>query len=835
MELTSGIQNEQETLFVEVILPLPIAGTYTYRIPKEWNEYVAVGKRVIVQFGKNRIYSAIIYKASNQAPEKYEAKYVLDIMDEEPIVLPSQFLLWEWMSSYYLCSIGEIMQAALPNVLKLASETHITRVENADFELESLSEKEYLILEALDAARMLKVSDVVKVLGQKSVFPLLKRMFDKGLIMISEEISEKFKPKLQIFFKLAEEFAEQENVRILMDSLNRAPKQQDVLLAYLQLEKRLKTELAYFQGVNRKDLMEASGGSSAVISTMVGKGIFQPIEKVVSRLSGEDIEIDINFELNQGQAVALQQIRTEYQTKDVVLLHGVTSSGKTQIYIRLIEEVLRTEADKQILFLLPEIALTAQMTERLKLHFGPALGVYHSRFNDQERAELWKKTLSGEIRIILGARSSLFLPFKQLGLVVVDEEHENSFKQFDPAPRYHARDSAVFLGQLHQAKVLLGSATPSLESYYNAKNEKYGFVQLRERFGLAQLPEIEIIDIKKAGKENQMKSYFSTRLLAGIKTAVEQKEQVILFQNRRGHTPVVQCHTCGFIARCLHCDVSLTYHKSSGKLLCHYCGYQEDPLVVCPACGSAHLESKGYGTERIEEELGLLLPDLRIGRLDLDSTRGKHGFDRVLAAFDDHQYDVLIGTQMVAKGLDFGNVSLIGIINADSLIHYPEFRAYEKAYALLAQVAGRAGRRDKRGQVIIQTYTPQHRILDQVVRNDYEGMYEDEIAERAQFSYPPFQRLIHIDVRHPNANVAEAAAHKLTAILKQSLAERIVGPEQPLVSRVRNLFIHRIMIKLDRSQDNIPKAKNFIAHTIQYFRAEKSFKGMQIQIDVDPY
>lgn len=825
IELAEGNWKERKTLFVDVILPLAINTPYTYRIPNELSGQVEIGKRVIVQFGKNRIYSALIYQIRENAPERYEAKYVLDILDEAPVVHAYQFQLWEWIAEYYLCNLGDVMQAALPAALKLASETKIIKG-TEEIDRNELNEKEFLILEALDLVSELKVSDVVSLLGQKTVFPLLKRMFDQGLILISEEIRPKYKPRKQSYLELAPEFNDSEGKRLLLDSLNKAPKQQDAVLAYLQLSRSEPK-------ISRKQLMETAGCSPQVLTALIEKGVFVQKEQVVSRIGQEDVEITMDFQLNELQTKALADIRNSFQAKDVALLHGVTSSGKTQLYIRLIEDIL--QQGKQVLYLLPEIALTTQITERLRLHFGAKLGVYHSRFNDNERAELWNKVLKGELQIIVGARSSVFLPFTNLGLVIVDEEHETSYKQLDPAPRYNARDTAVFLGHIYGAKVLLGSATPSLESYYNARSGKYGFVQLSERYGDSVLPEIKVVDIKSEARAEKMSGYYSHVLLEEMRSAIGKKQQIILFQNRRGYTPISQCKTCGFIAKCVHCDVSLNYHKSSGKLHCHYCGYTEEPLRVCPACGSAHIESKGFGTEKLEEELLELLPDVRVGRLDLDSAKGKYGFERVLGEFADHQYDVLIGTQMVAKGLDFGNVSVIGIIQADSLIHYPDFRAYERAFALLSQVAGRAGRRSEQGTVVVQTYSPEHRIIQQVVEHDYEKMFDVEIQERKNFSYPPFFRLIRIDIRHPEQAGAHDAAAQLASLLRQSLGERVLGPEQPLVSRIRNLYIQSIMLKIERQEVSMSKIKDFIRETILYFGANKKYKGTRIYVDVDPY
>ncbi len=820
------LPNNRKTLFVEVILPLAIAKSYTYRVPFELNEKIEVGVRVIVQFGKNKIYSGIVQAISTEAPDRYEAKYILDVADDEPIVNTFQLQLWDWIAEYYMCHKGDVMQAALPAALKMASETKIVAAENPDLDRSLLSDKGYMVLEALDVAGELSVNDVMKILGQKSVFPLLRSLFEHGYILISEEIREKYKPKTKVFLKLSKVYLDEESKRLIVDELNRAPKQQDALLAYFQLRK-------VKEDITRQDLMEASGCGSSAITGLIDKGIFDVEEKVVSRFAGTDILLTPDFSFSKAQQQAYDEIKAGFREKDVLLLHGVTASGKTQLYIRLIEEVLAQ--GKNALYLLPEIALTAQITERLKQHFGDKLGVYHSKFNDNERAEVWHKVRKGEFKVVIGARSSVFLPFNQLGLLIVDEEHENSYKQYDPAPRYHARDTAIYLAHQHQAKVLLGSATPSVESYYNAKAGKYGLVKLLERFGDAQLPQIQVVDIAEAARKDEMSSYFSKTLLTAIAETVAKKEQIILFQNRRGHTPFLQCGTCGHVAKCINCDVSLTYHKTSNLLHCHYCGFSEEPLQTCPACGMPNMQSKGFGTERVEEELELLMPELRIGRLDLDSTKGKYGFDKVISAFDNQEYDVLIGTQMITKGLDFGNVSLIGIINADGMINFPDFRAYERAFSLFSQVAGRAGRRQAEGTVIIQTYTPNHRILEQVREHNYEEMFLTEVTERKNYQYPPFYRLIKIDLKHPDKDLVHDAANQLAALLKQNLGPRVLGPEPPLVARVRNNFFQTITLKIERKDISIVKVKDLIKQAILIFELDKKNKGVRIQIDVDPY
>jgi len=817
---------ERKTFFVEVILPLAIAKTYTYRVPHELNDKIGIGVRVIVQFGRNKVYSAIVKDVTTDPPEKYEAKYILDVVDEQAIVDEGQLKLWEWIADYYMCYLGEVMQAALPAALKMASETKIIAVDNQELDRSVLSDKAFLVLDALDVSGELSVGDVSKILGQKSVFPLLKSLFEQGFIQISEEIKERYKPKTKAYLRLAALYNDSEGKRLLLDSLNRAPKQQDAVLGFLQLAKSQ-------EDITRQDLMEATACGAGAITALIDKGVFDVKEKVVSRFQGLDVLLTKDFTFSETQQKAFESINQQFEQKDVILLHGVTASGKTQIYIRMIEQALAS--GKNALYLLPEIALTTQITERLKLHFGNDLGVYHSKFNDNERAEVWLKVIKNEFKIVIGARSSVFLPFRDLGLIIVDEEHENSYKQYDPAPRYHARDTAIYLAHLHHAKVLLGSATPSVESYYNAKANKYGLVELLQRFGEAQLPEIEIVDIPEVSRKEEMHSYFSASLLKGIEEAVAKKEQVILFQNRRGHTPFVQCSTCGYVAKCVNCDVSMTYHKTSDLLHCHYCGHSENTVNVCPACGLPHMESKGFGTERVEEELEILMPNLRIGRLDLDSTKGKYGFDRIISAFDDHEYDVLIGTQMVAKGLDFGRVSLIGILNADTIINFPEFRAYERAFSLFSQVAGRAGRRQNQGKVIIQTYTPKHRVIEQVVNHDYSGMFMQEVTERKNFAYPPFYRIIKIDVKHPDQQQTLDSAQKLANLLRASLGNRILGPEPPLVSRVRNHYIQTITLKIERTNISINKVKELIRTAILHFELDKHNAGVRTVIDVDPY
>lgn len=820
---TQGIM--RKTIFVEVILPLAISKTYTYRVPFEMASEVSVGKRVVVQFGKSKIYTAIIYLISESPPALYEAKYIIDVLDDEPIVNSFQLQLWQWMSEYYLCHLGEVMQAALPAALKLASETRITLNHSTDLNRNLLSDKEFLIIDALDLQPELRVSDISKLLGQKTVYPLLRVLFEKDIIIISEEIIEKFKPRKKSFISLNPQYNEPGNRKALFEILERAPKQLELLLAYFKLEKS-------HVEISKPELLESSGSSPVALKTMLDKEIFLQEDKIVSRLSTEELETLHEFELNDAQDVALKQVKEQFGEKEVVLLYGETSSGKTQIYIRLIEQMLLE--GKQTLYLLPEIALTTQVIERLRLYFGNQVGVYHSRFNDNERAEVWQKVLKGEYRVVLGARSSIFLPFRNLGLVIVDEEHESSYKQYDPAPRYHARDTAIYLTHLHKAKIVLGSATPSLESYYNAKIKKYGLVTLKGRYGGVQSPLIEVVSIAEETKRKTMQSHFTTVLINEITGALSRKEQVILFQNRRGYTPVLLCTTCGYTPRCINCDVSLTFHKSSGKLHCHYCGYKQEVLYACPACGSTKIEQKGFGTEKIEDELQRLFENAKIARMDLDSTRSRNSFQLLLNDFEDGRIDILVGTQMVAKGLDFGNVTTIGIISADSMLNYPDFRAFERSFQMLSQVSGRAGRRAKQGKVIIQAYDTAHRVISQVIRNDYEEMFNTEILERRNFHYPPLYRLIQLDVKHKDLSKLANIAASLAMVLKSQFADRILGPEAPLISRIRNYYIQTILIKVEKEGISVQKIKEVLKYILVNFDADPANKGVYIQVDVDP-
>ncbi|HEX8607832.1 MAG TPA: primosomal protein N' [Pedobacter sp.] len=825
LELHEPDFTERETLFIEVVLPLSLAMNYTYRVPFELNDQVAVGKRVVVQFGKNKIYTALIKAIITKARDVYEAKYIIDVIDVHPIITESQLKLWEWMTGYYLCNEGDVMSAALPTGLKLASETIIVLKEDAFSDELVFTEKEQTILDAFRSRPRLTIDDVSALLGQKTVYPIINSLLGKGMIYIAEEVMEKYKPLLKAFVSLNSFYKEEENLKQLFSVLEKAPKQLNAFLAYLKLSKQQTF-------ISKQELLEESNCGAAAFKALQEKEIFSVTKRPVSRLQDNSDDFILNFKLSEGQDTALREIEEAFVEKDVVLLQGVTASGKTQIYIKLIEKAI--EQGGQVLFLLPEIALTTQIVERIQRYFGDAIGVYHSKFNNNERVEIWNKVLNGQYRVVLGARSAVFLPFKELKLIVVDEEHESSYKQHDPSPRYQARDTAVYMGHLHNAKVVLGSATPSIESYYNATIGKYGLVTLSQRFGGVELPIQEVISIAEETKRKKMVSYFSSKLIDEITLTLENKEQVILFQNRRGYATILICATCGYAPKCVNCDVSLTYHKTSGKLHCHYCGYHQSSINICPACGSVHIEQKGFGTERVEEELSLIFPDVKIARLDVDSTRTKNGLQQIISDFQEKKTDILIGTQMVAKGLDFDNVTLIGVINADTLLNFPDFRAFERSYQLLAQVAGRAGRRDKQGKVIIQAYDQNHRIIQQVIDNKYLEMYQDELEERKRFNYPPFTKLIFINIKHKDADILNVAAQKFATALRQPLGSRVLGPEQPMVARIRNYYIKQVIIKSDKNT-SITKVKSVLKEVVLQFQTEKEYRGVNFQIDVDPY
>ncbi len=811
--------------FIDVILPIPLQKLFTYKITEAEATFLKKGMRVALEFGKSKVYTALVYSIHNEAPIGYEAKEIHQILDETPIVNEIQLKHWEWISDYYMCSLGEVFRAALPSAFLLESETEIELVQSFSKE-EMLSDEEFLIYEALQHQSRLSIFQVIEILGKKGVFPIIKALIEKNVILVKEQIYEQYKPKLIKYTRLTTQWSSNEKLAELLETLSRAKKQRDVVLTYFQLNASRKP-------IKAEKLQEASNSSSAVIKSLVDKGVFEIyfIQKDRINFEGNSSELK---ELTEPQEVAYNTIKTTFKTKQTTLLKGVTSSGKTEIYVKLIKELLDT--NKQVLYLLPEIALTTQLIERLQYYFGEYLSVFHSKYSMNERVEVWNNVLENKqkAQLILGARSSMFLPFSNLGLIIVDEEHEPSFKQYDPAPRYHARDAAIVLANQHKANVLLGSATPCIETFYNAQQGKYGFVELNRRYGDVLLPEIELVDIKEKHRKKRMKGHFSDRLLEMITDAIDNKEQVILFQNRRGYAPVIECETCGVSPQCPQCDVSLTFHSYRKELRCHYCGYKKAMQHNCGACGSEKLNSKGFGTEQIEIELEELFPDAKIGRMDLDTTRGKYGYQKIIGQFEAQEIDILVGTQMLSKGLDFANVSLVGIMNADTMLNFPDFRAHERSYQLMVQVSGRAGRVKKRGKVAIQTFNPFHQILQQVSTNSFEEMYKEQLDERWQYQYPPFYRLIKITLRHKDFNRVDEGSHWLGKSLTSVFGEFVLGPSTPSIAKIRNYYIRTLIIKIPQKQSLIV-TKNNILRVKNSFQAVKEFRPIKFNIDVDNY
>lgn len=781
--------------------------------------------RVAVEFGKSKIYTALVYEILDNNSDAYELKHIHQILDETPIVTEKQLQHWKWIADYYMCSLGDVYRAALPSAFLLESETTILK--NNDFKDDfELSNDEFLIFEALQHHSELNVNQVVSILNKKTVFPVLKSMLDKEAIFLKERIYEQYKPKLVKYVRINPVFTA-DKLNELLESLSRAKKQRDAVLTYFQLEASTK------KPIKVSDLIEDSGTSSAVIKALVDKEIFEYYFIQTDRINF-DKEVSQLKELNPYQETALKEIETEFDSKDVVLLKGITSSGKTEVYTYLMQQVI--ESGKQVLFLLPEIALTTQLITRLQHYFGDKIAVFHSKYSMNERVEVWNNVLNkkSKAQIVLGARSSLFLPFSNLGLIIIDEEHETSFKQFDPAPRYHARDAAIVLSHMHNAKVLLGSATPSIESFHNTKEGKYGYVELNRRHGNVLLPEIELVDIKEKYKKKRMNGHFSDRLITLMNEALEEKEQIILFQNRRGFSPIVECQTCGNSPQCPHCDVSLTYHKYKNELRCHYCGYHQAMLYSCGACGSHELDTKGFGTEQIELELKTLFPDVKVGRMDLDTTRGKYGYQKIIGQFQAQEIDILVGTQMLSKGLDFSNVTLVGILNADTMLNFPDFRAHERSYQLMVQVSGRSGRSKKRGKVAIQTFNPYHQILQQVSTNSYEQMFKEQLDERWQYQYPPFYRMVKITLKHRDFTRVEEASQWLGKALQNIFGNHLLGPTTPAVSKVRNLYIRILLVKIPPKQ-SLKATKEHILKTKNIFQVVKEFRSIRFNIDVDNY
>ena len=822
--ILSKLQNS--SFFVDVILPLPIQKLFTYSISESESVFLRRGMRIAVPFGKKKIYTALVYKIHKTAPAAYEAKPIHQILDDSEIVNELQLKHWDWMSDYYMCSLGDVFRAALPSAFLLESETIVFR--NTNFKDDSiLTDTEFLIFEAFDKQSQLSILEISNILSKKNIFPVLKTMLAKQAILLKEEIYEQYKPKLVKYIKLKEEHSSDKALNELLNSVKRAKQQHKALLTYFSLAAQSN------KPVSAKDLQENAEVTPAVLKGLVDKEIFTFYYIKVDRISFRKADGALK-KLNPFQQKAFEEIETSFIDKNVSLLHGVTSSGKTEVYVKLIQKQI--DLGKQVLFLLPEIALTTQIIGRLKQYFGGKISVFHSKYSMNERVEVYNNVLDSKpkAQIILGARSSLFLPFSNLGLVIVDEEHETSYKQFEPSPRYQARDAAIILAHMHNAKTLLGSATPSLESYFNASNNKYGLIELTKRFGEVQLPEIELVDIKEKYRKKRMNGHFSDRLLFEIQEVLNNKEQVILFQNRRGFSPVIECETCAVSPECPNCDVSLTFHKYNKELRCHYCNYRQPMPLNCGACGSSKLTTIGFGTEQIELELNKLFPDVNIGRMDLDTTRGKYGYQKIIGAFQAQEIDILVGTQMLSKGLDFGKVSLVGVMNADNMLNFPDFRAHEKTFQMMVQVSGRSGRSKKRGKVIIQTFNPYHQILQQVSNHDFSAMYKEQLEDRWQFHYPPYYRILKITLRHRDLITLDTASEWYGKSLVNAFKDNVLGPAAPNVSRVRNLYIKHITLKIPPKQ-SLKATKKHIEKIQNNFNAIGTFRSVRVGIDIDSY
>lgn len=814
--------------FVEVVLPLSLAKTFTYRISEAEFHFIKKGMRVAVPFGKSKIYTALVIDIHQNAPSLYDAKEIHQILDEKPIATEIQIKHWLWVANYYMCGIGDVYRGAFPSGLLLESETIISHKIDVEVNQEELSDEEFLVYEALQQQSSLKVQEIISILNKKNIFPILQKLIAKDIIVLEEEIKESYKPKLVRYVKLHTKYESDNGLGELLEVLKNANKQKEIVLAYFQLMASEKKPITV------KKLVEVSNSSSAVVKALIDKEIFEEYLLQHDRVSFAGQATEKQLLLSNAQEKAFLAIKESLLEKEVCLLHGVTSSGKTEIYIKLIEEYLVT--GKQVLYLLPEIALTTQLVSRLRLHFGDKVAVFHSKYSNNERVEVWRQTLenSDKAQIVIGARSALFLPFNNLGLLIVDEEHEQTFKQTDPAPRYHARDAAIVLANFHNAKVLLGSATPSIETYFNTQVEKFGLVELLERYNNVRMPEVVLVDLKDKHFRKRMTGHFSDLLIEEIAEALSLGEQVILFQNRRGYSPIIECMTCGHVPHCQQCDVSLTFHKHKNQLRCHYCGYSIAKPTHCHSCSSIDLTTKGFGTEQIEQELMALFPKAKTGRMDQDTTRGKFGFEKIIDTFKNREIDILVGTQMLAKGLDFDNVSLVGIMNADNMLHHPDFRAFERSFQMMTQVAGRAGRSEKQGKVVIQTYNPNHNTIQQVTDHNYIGMYKEQLYDRQIYKYPPYFRIIKLTLKHREFEKLKEGSMWLYQVLSQNLNMPVLGPEEPAISRIRNEYIRTILIKIPQNL-HLANTKKTIQKMLNSFEAVAQYRAIKVIANVDFY
>lgn len=810
-------------MYAEIIIPLALPKNYTWMIPDSMQSAIMIGMRVEVMLGASKRYAGIVKKMSPQKPEGFNPKPIVGILDEAPIVYEHQLQLWEWMANYYMCSEGEVMQAAIPSHLKISSESIFTLQEDAQIDSKNLNDAEYIITEALEIKKQLSLVEIQKLLNRKSVYPIINKLIQKGICTVQENMKDKYSFKEEIFISLHPAFKNEVALEKLLNEWTRAPKQLNLLLSFLHFQKET-------TAVKQKDILEKANASSAQLKALIDKGVLIAEKRKIDRLAIDSSigNVDLHT-LSPSQHNALTQIQNSFTTSNVHLLHGITGSGKTQIYVALIKEIIKQ--DKQALYMLPEIALTAQMIRRLKQYFGGSVAIYHSKFNPNERVEIWNKVKSGDIKIVLGARSALFLPYKNLDLIIIDEEHDASYKQQEPAPRYQARDTAIYYANLLKAKVVLGSATPSVETFYNAEVNKYGYTYLNERFSKASLPAIVLVDTKKQAAGTTILTPY---LLEEIKKTIEQKKQVILFQNKRGYAPYMLCDTCGWIPHCKHCDVTLTYHKAKNLLSCHYCGASYPIVTTCEACGKTSFRQKSFGTEQIEEKLNQLMPTVQVARMDLDNVKGKNEHDTLIQQFEQKQIDILVGTQMVVKGLDFENVDLVGIVDADSLLNFNQYRVNERAFQMMEQVSGRAGRKNDNGRVIIQVSQTQHPIVQFVKEHDYHAFYTFEIQNRKHFAYPPFSRLVSILFKHKENTIAEEAANHFLQSLGPAIQKTVLGPAQPLVNRIRNKYIWELCVKISKQPQQLSMAKQQLLHFIRLIQVHPRYKTVQIIIDIDP-
>lgn len=823
----------QTKLYTDVVLPIPVLQSFTYHVPDHLQTDIRVGCRVIVQFGNRKLYTALVKRIHTEVPA-YETKPIEIILDHEPVIGELQFPFWEWISNYYLCSEGEVMKAALPTGLKLESQTTI--VLNSEWiEEEKLTPTEEAVFQFLYNTHSATIQQINKLTKRNNAYPVINSLLKKGAVQVDEKVENGYRPKIVTHIRINASLEDEANMEKAFAELKRAKKQLELLMYLLN-------ELHFYapqklESIAKKELLSKGNSSESVLKGLVQKGYIELLEIEVDRLTDHS-KTSQQKPLNPFQEIALNEIHAQFRTKNVILLHGVTASGKTEIYIRLIAEQLK--AGKQVLYLLPEIALTSQIIDRLTAIFGNQAGVYHSKFNDSERVEIWNKVLAfqpgenNKYQLILGARSALFLPFQKLGLIIVDEEHETSYKQYDPAPRYHARDAAVVLANFHQAKVLMGTATPSFESYFNAKTNKYGLVQLNQKHHNVATPEVVVADLTDAYKRKQMRSYLTPVLFNEIEHALENNKQVILFQNRRGFAPFIQCRACGWIPKCKNCDVSLTYHKFLDKLLCHYCGYTVALPTDCGQCHSTDVQTKGFGTQKVEDELKIFFPNARIDRLDVDSTRTKLGYEKILDKFSSGKTQILVGTQMVTKGLDFENVNVVGILNADNLLNYPDFRSFERAFQLMLQVSGRAGRKHQQGKVVIQTSQPDHPVIALVKEANYEKMFNQFIEERKIFKYPPWYRLINLTIKHKNRDRAMLAARQLGDELRKTFKSQLLGPEFHLIGRMQQYYQLMIRIKLEKTTSP-GESKKVIMQAIEKVKHLENNRSVLFITDVDPF